>query len=306
MHRPTFDRQYIQQSSAGREIVPRSKVTDEEAFMILCMLAMVARFSTLPCFQNIPAPERGDVYAARAVALKDSIMKTLKEPSLEFVKGCVMLAYYYLVAGEISAGSVMTSVCVRFAYDLSLDEIDQDKVNTSPGVQEPDQNGDTWLAMEELRRLWWSIWELDTFVSTLFLQPFSIDRSETKVLLPAPDFNWICGVPVESAFINPQPATLCKDLLQSQNQSPRAWYLCANYLKSLIVTSCRRPGRSAAARTSVYSRASLEAALCNLKLSLPARFHLRSLFMDMDDYEQGNWVIATHLIIIASVEFALS
>lgn len=114
-----------------------------------------------------------------------------------------------------------------------------------------------------------------------------------KVLLPTPDYNWLCGIPIRSAFIDHPPETVWKSLQGSSNQSARAWFLVTNYLKSNIVLNARRPSRHAK-----LSKADLESALCNLKFSLPTDFHLRSLFLDWDNYEQGNWIVATHLMIV--------
>lgn len=276
-------------------IVERSTVSEDEAFMIYCMFSLSARFSKSVHFEGIPIPERGSLYANRASTMKDSIMKTIDSPTLEFVKGCVMFAFYNLVEGQFGPGSILTSVCVRFVYDLSLDETDEDQLDEQGKlISDPlPESVESWLKKEERRRLWWSIWELDTFVATLSFQPFGIERGEMKVLLPAPDYNWLCEIPIGSAFIDHRLETVWKSLQGSPNQSARAWFLVTNYLKSTIVSILRRPSRHAK-----VSKVDLESALCNLKLSLPADFHLRSLFLDWDNYEQGNWIVATHLMII--------
>jgi hypothetical protein len=146
------------------------------------MFAMAARFSKSIHFEGIPVSDRGETFANRASGIKDSIMKTLQEPSLEFVKGCVMLAFYNLVEGQFGPGSILTSVCVRFVYDLSLDDIDEDQLDEEGSfISDPiSESVESWLKKEERRRLWWSIWELDTFVATLSFQPFGIERGEMK------------------------------------------------------------------------------------------------------------------------------
>jgi hypothetical protein len=263
--------------------------------MIYAMFALAARFSTSEHFKDIPIYDRGELFASRAATIKDSIIKTVEEPSLEFVKGCVMLAFYNFAAGQIGPASVLSSVCVRFAYELSLDEIDEDQMDEDglATVNIPEESGESWLKKEEKRRLWWSIWELDTFASTCAFHPFNIERGEMKVLLPAPDHNWLCGIPIRSAFIDPRAEFAWKGLQMSPNHSTRAWFLVANYLKSTIIIHSRRSFRH-----TTISRSRLDAALCNLKLSLPSDFHLRSLFLDADNYQEKYWVIATHLMIM--------
>lgn len=277
-------------------IVNRSVVSNDDAFMLYGMFAIGARFSTSPYFQGIAPIDRGEVYSLRAAAIKDPIIKTIQEPTLEFLKGCVILAYYCVTAGQIGPGSVLTSICIRFAYDLSLDEIDEYQMNDDGSLNSENFDGNvaSWVRKEELRRLWWSIWELDTFVATLSCQPYGVERGEMKVLLPVPNDNWYRGLPMRSAFINHQPEAVWKSLQGSPNQSARAWCLLANYLMSCIAFAGRKPSRS-----STSTKPGLETAVCNFKLSLPVEFQLRSLFLDKNNFEEGNWIISTHLMIIA-------
>lgn len=276
-------------------MVEKSTLSEDKAFMIYVMFALAARFSTSVHFRDIPVHDRGEVFANRAITIKDSMIKTLEVPSLEFVKGCVMLAFYNFAAGHLGPAAVLSSVCVRFAYELSLDEIDEDQMDEegTPISDVPEESGELWLKKEEKRRLWWSIWELDTFASTCSFHPFNIERGEMKVLLPAPEYNWLCGTPIRSAFVDPRPEFAWKELQKSPNQSTRAWFLVANHLKSTIIIHSRRSFRQ-----TTISRCQLETALCNFKLSLPTDFHLRSLFLDADNYREANWVIATHSMIM--------
>ena len=276
-------------------IVSRSVVPNDDAFMLYGMFAIGARFSTSPYFQSMDPVDRGEVYANRAAVLKDTIIKKIQQPTLEFLKGCVILAFYCFTAGQIGPGSVLTSVCIRFAYDLSLDEIDEDQMNDDGSLNKEifDRSVDSWVRKEELRRLWWSIWELDTFAATLSCQPYGIERGEMKVLLPVPNDNWFSGLPMRSAFINHRPETVWKSLQGSPNQSARSWFLLANYLMSCIAFAGRQSSRS-----STSTKPGLETAVCNFKLSLPVKFQLRSLFLDKNNFEEGNWIISTHLMII--------
>lgn len=286
----------MQQAGDKQKLIEREAVSEDEAFMIYSMLAIAARFSKSSHFDNIPPASRGDMLARRAATLKDSILKNMQEPCLDFVKACVMLAFYHLAAGRIGAGSVLISVLIRFAYDLSLDMIDDDDnlFSVVDGCVEKhiENNSESWLKKEECRRLWWSIWELDIFVSTLSIHPYGIAREEIKVLLPAPNENWLRGVPIQSAFLDHRCESTWKSLVNSPTQSARSWFLVANHIKSDIILHARRPSRSSAAL-----RQNLEMSLCNFKLSLPSDFQLRSIFFTDDNHEQNNWIIATHLII---------
>ena len=286
----------MRQVGEKQKLIEPEAVSEDEAFMIYSMLAVATRFSKSSHFDNVHPSSRDDMLTRRASALKDSILKNIQEPSLDFVEACVILAFHHLSAGRIGHGSVLISVCIRFAYDLSLDVIDDDgnvfMVVDGRVEKRVEDNSDSWLKKEECRRLWWSIWELDIFISTLSIHPYGIARGEIKVLLPAPNDNWLRGVPTQSAFIHHQRESTWKSLINCPNQSARSWFLVANHIKSDIILHARR-----LSGTSAASKQILEMSLCNFKLSLPADFQLRSLYFTDDNQEQNNWIIATHLII---------
>lgn len=293
----------MQTQFAGQTIINKSNIPPSDAFMIYGMFAIGARFSRATHFENVAPTERGEEFVNRATTIKDAIIKTIQVPSLEFVKGCVMLAFYFFTAGQIGQGSVLTSVCVRFAYDLSLNVIDEDLIDDNGDLNDPvsEPSSDACIKREELRRLWWSIWELDTFVSTLSRQPYGIERGQIKVLLPISDHNWFCRIPTRSAFIKHQPEVAWKSLKFCPNQPARAWFLIANYLLSCISFGARQRSR-----TSTTTKDTMETALCNFKLSLPTSFQLGSLFFDKTNFEEVNWIVSTHLMIIAYTSTILS
>jgi hypothetical protein len=262
-----------------------------------CLFALTARFSKSNFFAGKAPVERGDVFAERAATIKDPLLKVIEEPPLDLVKSCVLLAFYNLTAGRATPGALLTSLCVRFAYDLGLDALDEadslrgedgDRSHTAP------EDVDLWVLKEELRRLWWVIYELDCFVSTLSCQPYGIERGTIRVFLPASDERWFNRRPIPSACLIQSADRIWKSLEGSPNQNPRAWYLVANYLKSCFADAARQPRKNTA-----ESQAALEEALVYLKLALPADFELQTLIMDEDHFGTGNWVISTHLMILS-------
>ncbi|KEF53095.1 uncharacterized protein A1O9_11003 [Exophiala aquamarina CBS 119918] len=295
MHRPLFYDRFTQLEEQTRRLVSRRESSQDAAFMIEGIFALTARFSKAAIFHNSLVLDRGQVFANKAAAIKDDIIKTIEEPTLDFVKGCTILAFYYVVSGRLTAGSLLTSVCVRFAYDLGLDKVDEDQSldDRTYGGEEAGYS-DAWLRREELRRLWWSIWDLDTFVATLSRQPYAIERGGMKVLLPVSDQQWFSGVPIRSSLLEGEPLNLWRSLQGSPNRNPRAWYLVSNYLMSCIAVAGRKQPRISAVK-----KLELESALCCLKLALPASFQLRSLYLDDQTSVDGNWIISTHLMIIA-------
>lgn len=269
---------------------------DHEAVLINCVFALAARFSKASFFTDSEVSTRGDIFAHRAAAIKDPILAEIEEPPLDLVKACALLAFYNLTAGQTLPGALLTSLCVRFAYNLGLDEIDHEyDIDGSLCSQSTDvKDVDAWVQKEELRRLWWSIYELDCFVSTLSCQPYGIERGAIKVFLPVSDHHWFNRIPLRSSYLIQDPRETWKSLQGCQNQSPRAWYLVTNYLKSCFADTDRQ-----ARRNTIEAQMELENALVCLKHALPMEFQLRSLNIDESNFRTGNWIISTNFMILS-------
>ena len=287
------------EDGCGR-IIGRQNVNNHEAILILGIFALAARFSKASVFAGTDPSMRGDMFASLAAILKDHEIKDIREPSLDLVKGCILLAFHTLSAGQTSSGALLVSVCVRFAYDLGLDGIDDDD-DVVEGMNNEDlvQGGDSdeleaWVDKEDLRRVWWAIFELDTFASTLSIQPYGIERGEIKVLLPVSDEHWFQRRPISSAHLNQRLGTIWKSLERSDNQTPRAWFLVTNYLKSCLADATRQTKRN-----QMEMRDQLEKDLTCLRLAYPTNFQLSLVSMDDTNYGELNWILSTHLMVLA-------
>ncbi|OQV10701.1 Fungal specific transcription factor domain-containing protein [Cladophialophora immunda] len=290
LHRPLFYRKYVGSEDFRGRVVSRQTVCNDDAILINGVFALAARFSKASFFSDTDPVLRGKVFAERAAALKDLVLKGIEEPSLELVKGCVLLAFYNITAGHAAPGSLLVSVCVRFAYDLGLNETDdEDKI-----ISDAEEDPDVWIRKEELRRLWWVIYELDCFVSTVSCQPYGIERGEIKVLLPVADHQWFNGLSIKSSYLIERPGAIWKSLAGSENQSPRAWYLVANYLKSYFADDARQPKRNTS-----DMQAALEMDLACFKHALPAGFQLRVMNVNENNFGNANWVISTHCMVLS-------
>ncbi len=295
MHRPLFYDKYVRRHGQNERLVDRQSIVSDESIMIFAMFAFSARFSKAAYFDGTDPTTRGEVFAERAAVIKDPIIRTVEEPSLEFVKGCVLLSCHCLTAGQMSTGAILTSVCVRLAYNLGLNDIDGDQINEDGTVDENDlDDSEAWVCKEELRRVWWAISDLDTFVSTILCQPFGIERRNMRVLLPVSDFLWFERLPTKSSVLLLQPSQTWRSLKGSPHQSGRAWYLVSNHLSSCIADAARLPSR-----TSSDQIDELESALSCLKLALPANFQLQDLHIDATNFADSNWIISTLLMILA-------
>lgn len=295
IHRPMFYNKYVRINGERRQIAPSQSLEPDDALMITGMFALAARFSTSETFSKVSPLTRGKLFADRAAVLYDSIMRAVQEPSTSLVKGIVFHAFYYLTGGHAIQGAVLTGICVRLAFDLGLDEVDTDLLNEDGNLDKKDcGNVDEWIQREDLRRLWWIIYDLDTFVATISCRPYGIARQRMKVLLPVSDQHWFNGVPTISVTLLSSPGSTWKSLAGSPNQSARAWYILSNHLMSSLADVARRPSQ-----VPMDTRAELESEVSCLKLALPDEFQLRLLHIDEDNFTEGHWIISTHLMILA-------
>jgi hypothetical protein len=177
-----------------------------------------------------------------------------------------MLAFNYASAGLCGPASVLGSVLISFAYDLGFNNVDIDE----PTFDSSDV--DAWVEKEEVRRLWWAIWELDTFLAVLSGKPYGIDRKQMRVCLPVSDQNWFSRTPVISAVLRDQPAVAWKTLQGVPNQDVRAWFLVAHYLLSHCA-------QHYPARSSYEQKEELERALACFKLALRPNLAFALLFV---------------------------
>lgn len=93
-----------------------------------------------------------------------------------------------------------------------------------------------WQADEEKRRVFWAIWEMDVFASTIRRTPTAIDWRQMEILLPVDNTNWFQCHPVPSCFMEAEPNQRWKALQESGNQSPKAWFLVINSLMKAAQT----------------------------------------------------------------------
>lgn len=295
MHRPSFFNRYIRRHGQESRLVDRQSLPPDHTIMIFAIFALSARFSKAPYFDGTDPVTRGATFAERAAIIKDPILRTVEEPSIELLKGCVLLASQCLTAGQMSTGAILLSVCVRYAYNLGLNDLDDDQI-CEDGTVEIDNADDpeAWIRKEELRRVWWTISDLDTFLCTVSSHPFGIDRQSMRVLLPVSDHSWFEGVPTKSSVLLLHPLQTWKSLQHSATQPARAWFLISNQLSSSVADAARRPSG-----TPPEQVAELENALGCFKMALPASFQLKQLHVDDGNFVESHWIISTHLMILA-------
>jgi hypothetical protein len=300
IHRPRFLAKHLQNHQPSEEQFVESSL--DSALLINSMCSLAARFSNSPAFDGVCPRDRGNSFAARANAIYQEYAHctTPPTPTLTYLQGCVLLALFELATGPSLRGWVLTGYCIRLAYEMDLNTIDEDvtrngSTESVPATQ-PSSAAD-WSLREEFRRVWWSIWELDTFTATLSCRPFAIDRRRNQVLLPATDTDWFADTPVASVALGSSAGTAWKALRGLPNANERAWYLVSNYLLGTAHELwLQRP-------VPPEQKRSMETVLSCFGLALPEEFHLKfgSITFDDDNFHKNNTIIATALLLKASV-----
>jgi hypothetical protein len=267
------------------------------ALLLYSVLALAARFSPSTYFHALPPVERGESFSKLAKVLYLDSLRTLQTPTLEYLQGCTLLAFYLYLAGPDSQGWLIIGMCSRLAYDLRIDTLDvaeeDDAPRPTPTPDDPPAM--SWRQQEELRRIWWSIWELDTFASAIACRPHTIDRTKIGVKLPVSDDAWFSDTPVESAVIDPDPQHAWRALSESPNQDERAWFLLINYLLLTAhdLGQQRKPDPD--------DVETIENAVACYNLILPSHFHLdadpESLSFNNENFCRCNWIVSTNIML---------
>ncbi|KAK5044481.1 hypothetical protein LTR84_010762 [Exophiala bonariae] len=269
------------------------KTNSPSSLLVHMVFALAARFSLSPYFEREPPSERGQRIAAKATAIYWDCLQSLQQPDLVYLQGCTLLAWYLYLSGPNLQGWLTIGTCTRLAYEMGIDKIDA-------------TNGDVpltldWSQQEEQRRVWWSIWELDTFASAIACRPHTIDRLSMAVKLPVSDADWLADNSVESVVIDPDPLNAWYTLRDSANQDERAWFLLCNYL--LLIAY----GLGRQSNVSDQSILEIEKAVTCFALLLPKQFHLHpelgSLSFGPKDFIRSNWIISTNIMLQGCLTF---
>ncbi|KAH7109044.1 fungal-specific transcription factor domain-containing protein [Dactylonectria macrodidyma] len=283
LHRPRFFDRYMKNGVFDKRS-PQS-FSDTESLILCGVFALAARHSLSPWFQDIPAPDRGQRFADDANRYYEMPRPSDQGPTLEYFQGCILLAFYQYASGPSHRAWILAGVCVRLAYDLNLCNMDEQQDNW--------EDSKDWSYVEEKRRAFWLVWEVDTFGSVMSRRPSSINRSMMAVRLPVADAAWFADKPVKSPVIDPRPSEVWKILLDSPNQDERAWFLVANVLMS--VASEFAAGRHTCQR----DRDELVDAITCFSLLISQRFNLETLEFSgpSNNAARHNWVIGMHLML---------
>ncbi|KAL1858068.1 hypothetical protein VTK73DRAFT_7965 [Phialemonium thermophilum] len=147
-------------------------------------------------------------------------------PSLCVLQACIVATHCQLTRGVHGRAWRSLGLCVRLAYELNLHLVD----TRGAARDHHGARSTQWRDAEEKRRVWWAIWEMDVFASTIRRTPTAIDWAQMETLLPVDDAVWFEDRPSASTFMERDPIQRWRALEESGNQSPKAWFLVINSL----------------------------------------------------------------------------
>jgi hypothetical protein len=284
LHKPRFLERCHCTLTPGDDAL--ANLSSEDRLILLGMFSLAARHSPLEQYWAGPLYERGQKFAQEAKEIYPRAGSSL-QPSLQYLQGCLILAYYFHTSGLSPQGSILVGICVQLAIDLDLPRLDDDDVLSDLQLSPSEK--------EEHRRAWWAVWDLDTFGSILLMRPFAIDQRHVSVKLPISDENWFAGNHVESEVLHPNKEIDWASLCSSPNQDTRAWYLVTNIFLARVHDRLllRQP-------LSTEEGAILENELGCLRLSLPPVSRLRTYTECDQDTICSNWIVGSHLLLSAT------
>ncbi|KAJ0309076.1 hypothetical protein COL516b_002974 [Colletotrichum fioriniae] len=202
--------------------------------LLASMFSFSARFAAAP---DAESPSTSEAYSGPSHGrLHKSAMNFVNEaveeyddkpPPLCILQALILCTFYGLTRGVRGRAWRMLGNCVRIAYEQRLHLVDSImQARPQPGTSGVAQ----WSAMEERRRSWWAIWQMDIFASTVHRLPTAIDHSigMNENHLPVPDVMWFQNMYQPSCPLDPAPLERAKKLSKSGNTSDVAWFIVLN------------------------------------------------------------------------------
>ncbi|KAI9741764.1 MAG: hypothetical protein M1834_000150 [Cirrosporium novae-zelandiae] len=199
-----------------------------DAILVDAVCALAARFSSHTLIstgvvdvslddphvkQEIPKPERGQLFAQRAMA---SIVDTFSCPSIAVVQACLLLAYFEFGANHDSGLWMYLGISIRMAQDIGIQKLEgltfEGRVGPTPKTVKAGQIGkheekrrkkdarmalsfaphDKTQALEQRANerarndLFWAIFFLDRVVSSGTGRPVTLRDRDIEISFPSP------------------------------------------------------------------------------------------------------------------------
>lgn len=149
------------------------------------------------------------------------------DPPLHLLQSLYLVTFQKLIHGVRGKTWRMVGDCIRLAYELRLHLVDIEAVKSESDVDHAvDSQG--WVLAEEKRRIWWALWEMDIFTSTIRRLPNAIDERLNHTYLPSTDDDWYEGIESPSCFLVADARERWRIVADSGNKSPQAWFILVN------------------------------------------------------------------------------
>jgi len=149
------------------------------------------------------------------------------QPPLHLLQSLYLVTFQKLIHGVRGKTWRMLGDCIRLGYELRLHLIDAQAIESVSDVDHTAQV-ENWLVSEERRRIWWALWEMDVFSSTIRRLPSAIDERLNYTFLPVHDENWFSGCETRSCFLAADAMQRWRDIAESGNRSPQTWFILVN------------------------------------------------------------------------------
>lgn len=206
-------------------------VTEAEA-LVAATFTYAARFHSSFKTRSRPTDCPSHSYFARIASKRlNEALEQLDDSvaPLWLLQAYILLTFYQLTQGIRSKSWRLLGVCIRLAYELDLHRVDF-PIKRQIDKDNHNVNTEHWSMLEEKRRAWWAIWEMDVLASAIRRLPIAINWSHNFTFLPVPDSCWFDDSPQKSCYLAEDPNLRWKQLHKSGNSSPKAWYIVIDSL----------------------------------------------------------------------------
>ena len=216
-HRPTFEQKLA-------EIAPLAHLT---AFLS-AIFSYALRFRESSNLELGSTPD-AQIMLEKSFRLQYECVEGCEDedPPLHLLQSFFLVTFQKLIQGVRGKTWRMLGDCIRMGYELHLHLVDGHLRNSQSDV-DLESDSESWVLAEERRRMWWALWELDVFTSTIRKLPNAIDERLNFTLLPVSDDHWFQGKETRSCFLVSDAMQRWRNVVQSGNQSPQTWFVLIN------------------------------------------------------------------------------
>lgn len=204
----------------------------EAEALVAAMFTFAARFHSdykdLHRMSTCPTPSYFADIASKQLRIALDLYEDTSPP-FHLLQAAVLDAFYRITRNVRTKSWYILGSVIRLAYDMKLHLVDihSGQESNSGNVA---ADAEYWSMLEERRRAWWALWEMDVFASAVRRLPMTIDGRQNFTFLPVPDKCWLECVSQASCFLHHDPSQRWKHLSKAGNTSPKAWFIVINSL----------------------------------------------------------------------------